>query len=85
MMTANIKCPYKPEYVHLWPLLSVFEFELVGLNNALQKKKKSHLNVDQTTHWKYYFTKFGNSVFVQIFFQYFKRELTLGSSGLVYT
>lgn len=26
---ANIECPSKPEYVHLWPLLSVFEFELV--------------------------------------------------------
>lgn len=26
---ANIECPSKPEYVHLWPLLGVFEFELV--------------------------------------------------------
>lgn len=36
---ANIESLSKPEYVHLWPLLSVFEFELVWLNNALHKEK----------------------------------------------
>ena len=35
---ANIGSASKPEDVHLWPLLSVFEFELVGLNNALEKE-----------------------------------------------
>lgn len=41
---ATIVSPAKPQYVHLWSLLSVFEFKLVGLNNAL--KKNVLLNID---------------------------------------
>lgn len=44
---------HKPYYVHLRPLLCVFEFELVRLSDALQEEKKQSEIIIVDRHLSY--------------------------------